>query len=79
MKKVFALILALVMVFAMSSVAFAGNITANNGTEQESVKIKLTETTTVYHVTIEWLALEFTYNKESNWNVDTHKYEGEAG
>lgn len=79
MKKVFALILALVMVFALSGVAFAGTITAVGGTDSNTVDIQITETGIVYHVTIEWTNLTFSYSKKSNWNVDTHEYENAGG
>lgn len=83
MKKFLALILALVMVFSLTGIAFADvgtDVTGNTGaheSEGHDVTVQVTGSVThVYHVEIKWDALEFVYNNNnSTWNPLTHEYE----
>lgn len=89
MKKVFALILALVMVFAMSSVAFATTIESGtsgnpNGADDwapyKDVKVNISNASIIYNVDIEWESMTFTYNKTAGtWNPVSHTYDGNPG
>ena len=59
MKKTISILLALVMVLALSIAAFAEDITPNSGNKSQEVTAQYVEGTadnpgTVYHVTIEW-------------------------
>ena len=72
MKKVLALILALVMVFAMGSVAFA----ANAGPNTQDVLINV-QKETVHSFTISWGTYEYTY-KYGTWNEEDGAYESEG-
>ena len=75
MKKILAMLLAVVMLLAMSTTVFAEELESHDvkgtyvvgGTEQ-----------TVYSVDIAWGAMEFTYTDAfvGTWNAATHSYDG---
>lgn len=86
MKKIIAIIMALVMIMSLSITGFAADGVGNNGSDSAEVKGTYEageETATVYSVDITWAGLEFTYNGayEGTWNPETHQYDGatEAG
>lgn len=77
MKKIFALILTLVMVFSMAAIpAFAATIETATGSDSHEVKATYnagSSGTTIYSVTIAWDEMNFTYN-DGAWDPETHKY-----
>lgn len=82
MKKVFALILAVMMIATMSVTAFAAESPATNNGGDTAITVKGTYTggdtaSDVISVGIAWDAMEFTYNagSEGTWNPTTHKYD----
>lgn len=78
MKKVFTMILALVLVLSMSITAFAAE---NNSQEVKGTYQATEESSTVYAVDVTWGSMEFTYDVPADvWNGEEHKYEsgGEA-
>lgn len=88
MKKFLAMILALVLVFSMSTVAFAatteksGNLTAANlpwKSDGKEVNITIGAEAIVYNVDIVWQDLTFTYSNNQTWNPDTHTHTGTSG
>ena len=83
MKKLFALILAVMMIATLSVTAFAAELPAEsvNGDKSKDVTAKYvagTEATAVYMVDIEWGAMEFTYTaaSEGTWDPESHTYDG---
>ncbi len=79
MKKVFAIFLALTLVFSLSVTAFA----AGTGDYTQNVTGSYnagTAADTVYSVDISWEELSFTYTAPAvgSWNPDTLSYDGAA-
>lgn len=94
MKKIVAIMLALALVFAMSTVSFAA-ITENNKSEDAKVEIVVDSSIfdengdgepdvdpddvdpdkATYKVDIDATGAVFTYIFDSEYNVDTHKYD----
>lgn len=83
MKKPFAMILAITLMFALSVTAFAaagsGTITSVPGSRDIDVNARYADgssTPDVYSVDIEWGAMEFTYSAAGtkDWNPATHTY-----
>lgn len=86
MKKIFAIVLSIVMLVCMSTTAFAADVT-NQGTGAYTGNVTGSYVAggsggTVYSVDIKWEGLSFTYEAAgTQWNPGTHQYEenGEAG
>ncbi len=80
MKKIFALILTLTMVFSLAALpAFADESKLDNTTPAAYKDVKATynagdSAKTVYSVNITWGAMDFKYN-DGAWNPETHKYD----
>lgn len=82
MKKIFAITLAIVMMMATATTAFAaeGSSTKKDGETQDiTVNAKYNSGTTesaVVSVNVAWGAMEFTYNVSGNkvWHADDHSY-----
>lgn len=80
MKKILSLILAMAIVMAMGTTAFAAfEATISTGEQSIDVEAKYqdsTTTTTVYSVDITWGAMEFTYAESGamTWNPADHTY-----
>lgn len=81
MKKITALILAMMMIVAMS--VNAGAALGKDGSEQKDVKItvvKAGDAEDTYAVTLTWEALDFTYTYgQKVWNEQTHVAEVTGG
>lgn len=82
MKKIFAILLAALMLMSLSVTAFAAEVPADkvNGDKSKDVTANyeaVDASDPVYKVDIEWGSMEFTYTaaSEGTWNPETHKYE----
>lgn len=83
MKKMFSLILAVMMIATMSVTAFAAESELTGSDKSESVNVTakyasgITEAGTVYNVDVTWDSMEFTYTVGgvNTWNPETHQYE----
>lgn len=82
MKKMITAALAITMVAAMSTTAFAGtgNIDKVGGTQEIDVKAKYVDDSVVidtYSVDVAWGAMEFTYTLTGDltWNTETHQFD----
>lgn len=85
MKKIFALILAVMMIATMSVTAFAAESPATVTTDNGEVEIAVNGTysaggtaETKISVVVSWDAMTFTYTEGSQgtWNPETHSYDG---
>lgn len=77
MKKIAALILAIAMLMAMSTTAFAATITTGDQTIDVEAKYQdNTSSAPVYSVDITWGAMQFTYTESGSmtWNPNDHTY-----
>ena len=77
MKKLFALVLAVVLVMAMSANAMAAEVNENGGssTGNVTVTVKPYEGDDVYVVNINWESLKFTYTN-TGWDDEKLEYTG---
>ena len=83
MKKLFTILLAVMMIATMSVTAFAAESELTNDKKSESVDVTakyasgVTDAGTVYNVDISWESKEFTYTAAgvNTWNPETHQYE----
>ena len=83
MKKIFAVLLAALMLMSLSVTAFAAELPADatDDAKSKDVTAKYVGATSggvVYKVDIEWGSMEFTYTAASdgNWDPDSHTYTG---
>lgn len=81
MKKIFATIIALAMVLAMSVTAFAAEDTGNKPGDSQDIDVTAktessTTTPTVYSVDISWDSMTFTYSESGTktWNPENHTF-----
>lgn len=78
MKKIFALIFTLTLVFSLTTIpAFAATIDSAAGSDSHDVKATYyagDSTKTVYSVTITWGAMDFVYN-DGAWDPENHTYD----
>ena len=76
MKKLFALSLAIVMVFALSVVCFAATISAVPGSEETEVKVSYVDgaaAPATYAVDVAWESFTFTYTQSAQrWDAENH-------
>lgn len=80
MKKIASELLALVMVLAVNTGAFADTIDSNPGSQDIDVNAKYEDgvsAPTKYSVDVTWGAMEFTYTVSGTktWNPATHEYD----
>lgn len=82
MKKIFALVLAVMMIATMSTTAFAAETVTNDG-GNATISVSGTYSAggaaaTKISVVVSWDAMTFTYTEGSagTWNPNTHSYEG---
>ena len=83
MKKIFSILLAVMMIAAMSVTAFAAELPtdATDDTKSKDVTANYVAGTSagaVYLVEIEWGSMEFTYTaaSEGTWDPENHTYDG---
>jgi hypothetical protein len=79
MKKFLALILALVMVFSLTGIAFADTTVEGdgNGSENQNVIVNVNHGAAgkIYYVTIKWGTLAFEYDMSATeWDPESHTY-----
>ncbi len=85
MKKIFAMLLSVMMIAAMSLTTFAAELPANATDDATSKDVTAsyvagTSADAVYLVDIAWGSLEFTYTSasEGTWNPESHTYDDAA-
>ena len=82
MKKIFAIVVVMILCVALSTTAFAASpIVSIGGTDTKNVKGSYqagSTPSTVYSVALTWGSMEFTYTDAiaGSWNPSTHVYEG---
>lgn len=83
MKKIFSILLAVMMIAAMSVTAFAAELPENATDDAKSKDVTANYVAgesvgTVYKVDIEWGSMEFTYTaaSEGTWDPESHTYDG---
>lgn len=77
MKKWIAFALALVLTLSLGTTAFAETIQTGDGSSSGDVTVTVVGLgTDVYHVVVDWGALNFTY-KHNSWDEESHSYTGE--
>lgn len=77
MKKCIAFALALVLTLSLGITAFAATIESGDGSATGNVTVTVVGMgTDVYHVVVDWGALNFTY-KHNGWNEESYSYTGE--
>lgn len=83
MKKIFSILLAVMMIAAMSVTAFAAELPDKATDDAKSKDVTANYVAgesggTVYKVDIEWGSMEFTYTaaSEGTWDPETHSYDG---
>ena len=79
MKKTISVLLALVLILAMSTTAFAATIESSPGSQDIDVNAKYVDgvsAPTKYSVDVSWGAMEFTYTVSGTktWDPETHTY-----
>ena len=82
MKKIIAMLLAVVMVCALSVSAFAAEINTSNGTDSTQVygSYVAGAQTPAYNVTVSWGTMKFVYTDNAQvWNEEDHKWEANGG
>ena len=82
MKKIIAMLLAIVMVCALSVSAFAdtqNNLTDNTTSDVKGTYNQSAHAETAYVIEITWGAMQCTYNVDTKyWDTDTHTWENPA-
>lgn len=77
MKKCIAFALALVLTLSLGTTAFAATIESGDGSATGNVTVTVVGMATdVYHVVVDWGALNFTY-KHNGWDEESYSYTGE--
>lgn len=82
MKKIFAVVIASLMIMTMSVPAFAESMGTGDKTIDVTASYKPAASTgTVYNVDIVWDSMKFTYTETDSrvWDPGTHTYSGSAG
>lgn len=82
MKKMIAMLLAIVMVCALSVSAFAADITTSNGTDSATVYGTYVAGAQApkYVVSVSWGSMKFVYTDNAQvWNEEDHKWEANGG
>ena len=80
MKKIIAIVLAMVLVLSLSVTAFAADLNTNGGGNVTVNYAKGRDDGIIYKVDVTWGSMEFTYTSaaKGTWNPETHEYENTA-